>query len=165
MAASPARTGREVASLYGYLGRTTNNVAEGAQALVHALRFALARGASSVDVYSDSELLVRQIDGRYRVEAPACSRSTARRRASSSGSIGQASSTSRAREPRGRRARQPGGGREDLPGTSRRRVPSRGGSGAWRSAVRHGGVPQRTETGVSQIRSFAPRMSGADPRS
>lgn len=61
--------GREVASLYGYLGRTTNNVAE-YQALVHGLRFALARGASAVDVYSDSELLVRQIEGRYRVKHP-----------------------------------------------------------------------------------------------
>ncbi len=61
--------GREVASLYGYLGRATNNVAE-YQALVHGLRFALARGARSVEVYSDSELLVRQIDGRYRVKNP-----------------------------------------------------------------------------------------------
>ncbi len=61
--------GREVASLYGYLGKATNNVAE-YQALVHGLRFALARGASSVEVYSDSELLVRQIDGQYRVKNP-----------------------------------------------------------------------------------------------
>ena len=61
--------GSEVASLYGYLGRATNNVAE-YQALVHGLRFALDRGAASVEVCSDSELLVRQIDGRYRVKNP-----------------------------------------------------------------------------------------------
>ncbi len=61
--------GSEVAGLYGYLGRATNNVAE-YQALVHGLRFALARGASSVEVYSDSELLVRQLSGRYRVKNP-----------------------------------------------------------------------------------------------
>jgi ribonuclease HI len=61
--------GLVIASLYGYLGRATNNVAE-YQALVHGLRFALARGASSVDVCSDSELLVRQIEGRYRVKNP-----------------------------------------------------------------------------------------------
>jgi len=61
--------GSEVASLYGYLGRATNNVAE-YQGLLHGLRFALARGASRVDVFSDSELLVRQIDGRYRVKNP-----------------------------------------------------------------------------------------------
>jgi len=62
-----APDGSEVASLFGYLGTATNNVAE-YQALVHGLRFALARGASSVEVFSDSELLVRQIEGRYRVK-------------------------------------------------------------------------------------------------
>ena len=62
-----APDGSEVASLYGYLGTTTNTVAE-YQALLHGLRFALARGASAVEVFSDSELLVRQIEGRYRVK-------------------------------------------------------------------------------------------------
>jgi ribonuclease HI len=61
--------GSEVASLYGYLGKATNNVAE-YQALLHGLRFALARGASRVEVFSDSELLVRQVEGRYRVKSP-----------------------------------------------------------------------------------------------
>jgi ribonuclease HI len=62
-----APDGREVASLFGYLGKATNNVAE-YQALLHGLRFALARGAMSVEVFSDSELLVRQLEGRYRVK-------------------------------------------------------------------------------------------------
>jgi ribonuclease HI len=61
--------GSEVASLYGYLGEATNNVAE-YQALLHGLRFALARGASRVEIFSDSELLVRQVEGRYRVKSP-----------------------------------------------------------------------------------------------
>jgi len=61
--------GSEVASLFGYLGRATNNVAE-YQALLHGLRFALARGARAVEVFSDSELLVRQLAGRYRVKHP-----------------------------------------------------------------------------------------------
>ena len=61
--------GVEVAALYGYLGKATNNVAE-YQALLHGLRFALARGAGRVEVSSDSELLVRQIEGRYRVKNP-----------------------------------------------------------------------------------------------
>lgn len=61
--------GTEVAGLYGYLGRATNNVAE-YQALLHALRYALARGARAVKVFSDSELVVRQIEGRYRVKHP-----------------------------------------------------------------------------------------------
>ncbi len=55
--------------LYGYLGRATNNVAE-YQALLHALRHALARGARSVRVLSDSELVVRQIAGEYKVKHP-----------------------------------------------------------------------------------------------
>ena len=59
--------GAELAQLYGYLGPASNNVAE-YQALLHGLRFALAKGAASVEVFSDSELLVRQLEGRYRVK-------------------------------------------------------------------------------------------------
>jgi ribonuclease HI len=61
--------GRTLAELYGYLGRATNNVAE-YQALLHGLRYALARGARRVRVFSDSELVVRQMDGRYKVKHP-----------------------------------------------------------------------------------------------
>ncbi len=64
-----AEDGTPVAELYGYLGRATNNVAE-YQALLHALRFALRRGAGRVRVFSDSELVVRQIGGTYRVKHP-----------------------------------------------------------------------------------------------
>jgi ribonuclease HI len=62
-----ARESAPPAELYGYLGRATNNVAE-YQALIHALRWALARGARRVRVFSDSELVVRQINGQYRVK-------------------------------------------------------------------------------------------------
>jgi ribonuclease HI len=55
--------------LYGYLGQATNNVAE-YQALLHALRHALHRGARRIEVRSDSELMVRQISGRYKVKHP-----------------------------------------------------------------------------------------------
>jgi len=61
--------GAPVAELYGYLGRATNNVAE-YEGLLHALRYALARGARRVKVFSDSELVVRQMGGRYRVKHP-----------------------------------------------------------------------------------------------
>jgi ribonuclease HI len=63
--ATPA--GEEVAALYGYLGRATNNVAE-YQALIHALRFALAHGAATVRIFCDSELVVRQMTGIYKVK-------------------------------------------------------------------------------------------------
>jgi ribonuclease HI len=61
--------GGVLAELYGYLGRASNNVAE-YQALLHALRWALDRGARRVQVFSDSELVVRQISGEYRVKHP-----------------------------------------------------------------------------------------------
>ena len=61
--------GTTVAELYGHLGRATNNVAE-YQGLLHALRWALAQGARSLEIFSDSELLVRQMAGRYRVKNP-----------------------------------------------------------------------------------------------
>jgi ribonuclease HI len=53
----------------GFLGRTTNNVAEYA-ALVAALTHAQRQGVSRLTLYSDSELLVRQLQGLYRVKAP-----------------------------------------------------------------------------------------------
>ena len=40
------------------------------EALLHALRYALARGARRVRVFSDSELVVRQMAGQYRVKHP-----------------------------------------------------------------------------------------------
>ena len=61
--------GDEVAALYGYLGPATNNVAE-YQALLHGLRYALGRGARRLKVFSDSELVVRQISGAYKVKHP-----------------------------------------------------------------------------------------------
>jgi ribonuclease HI len=61
--------GRERAGLYGYLGRASNNVAE-YQALIHALRYALDQGARRVRIASDSELVVRQMEGRYKVKHP-----------------------------------------------------------------------------------------------
>jgi ribonuclease HI len=61
--------GALVAELYGYLGRATNNVAE-YQALIHALRYALHHGARQVRVFSDSELVVRQMAGAYKVKHP-----------------------------------------------------------------------------------------------
>lgn len=52
------------------IGEATNNVAE-YNALLLALERAQALGYTDVEVCSDSELLVRQIQGRYRVKHPA----------------------------------------------------------------------------------------------
>lgn len=51
------------------LGQTTNNVAE-YLALIYALHEALRAGYTSVAVKTDSELLVRQLNGQYRVRDP-----------------------------------------------------------------------------------------------
>jgi len=50
-----------------YLGRATNNVAE-YSALVAALEAAARLGVGQAEVVSDSELLVRQMTGVYRVK-------------------------------------------------------------------------------------------------
>jgi ribonuclease HI len=52
-----------------YIGEATNNVAE-YEALLFGLRKAKALGYPIVRVFSDSELLVRQIRGEYRVKHP-----------------------------------------------------------------------------------------------
>ncbi len=61
-------SGGEVHEITGFLGRTTNNVAEYA-ALVAALTFARRRKVKRLTLYSDSQLLVRQLEGAYRVKA------------------------------------------------------------------------------------------------
>lgn len=61
--------GRAVAEIGEYLGETTNNVAE-YQGLLRALREARTRGADEIEVFADSDLLVRQIKGTYRVKSP-----------------------------------------------------------------------------------------------
>jgi formyltetrahydrofolate-dependent phosphoribosylglycinamide formyltransferase len=53
-----------------FLGKTTNNVAE-YTALVKALEAAEKLGAEHVTVYSDSELMVRQLSGAYKVKSEA----------------------------------------------------------------------------------------------
>jgi len=52
-----------------YLGRATNNVAE-YYGLIGALDYAQANNISRLAVLSDSELLVRQMQGRYKVKSP-----------------------------------------------------------------------------------------------
>ena len=51
-----------------FLGKTTNNVAE-YTALIKALEAARETGAKELAVFSDSELLVRQINGKYKVKS------------------------------------------------------------------------------------------------
>jgi ribonuclease HI len=59
----------EIIEIAGYLGRATNNVAEYA-GLLEALAVAKEEGAREVEIISDSELLVKQMLGIYRVKHP-----------------------------------------------------------------------------------------------
>jgi probable phosphoglycerate mutase len=61
--------GGVLAELSQYLGKRTNNFAE-YSALLAALEFALSNGHESLRVVSDSELMVKQIKGQYRVNSP-----------------------------------------------------------------------------------------------
>jgi ribonuclease HI len=56
-------------SLGKYIGRTTNNVAE-YYALIAALDYAAAHGIRNLRVESDSQLIVNQIKGIYKVKHP-----------------------------------------------------------------------------------------------
>lgn len=58
--------GEVVERLHRGIGEATNNVAE-YRALLLALERAQALGYTDIEVYSDSELLVRQLQGRYQV--------------------------------------------------------------------------------------------------
>jgi ribonuclease HI len=53
----------------GVLGRATNNVAE-YRGLLEALGLAQEREAARVEILADSELVVRQVNGQYRVRHP-----------------------------------------------------------------------------------------------
>lgn len=63
------RRGEQVEQVCGFLGRTTNNVAEYA-GLIAALTLACRHELEHLTVFSDSHLLVRQLEGSYRVKAP-----------------------------------------------------------------------------------------------
>jgi ribonuclease HI len=60
--------GHIVAKIGKFLGDSTNNVAE-YMGLILGLRRAKAMGIKELDVFSDSELLVRQLAGEYAVKA------------------------------------------------------------------------------------------------
>jgi len=62
--------GRVMASISRSIGRATNNQAE-YRAIIAALEKAIELGAKQVDIKLDSQLVVRQISGQYRVKSAA----------------------------------------------------------------------------------------------
>jgi len=65
--------GREVHAVSRRIGRATNNEAE-YRAAIAGLEAALALGARDVELVMDSELVVRQLNLRYKVRNPALRR-------------------------------------------------------------------------------------------
>src|SRR5437588_2430163 len=64
-----AQDGTPLVTLGRFIGRATNNVAE-YRALITALQKAKELGARKILVRGDSELIVRQMNGEYRVKNP-----------------------------------------------------------------------------------------------
>lgn len=58
---------KPVAELARYLGTTTNNIAE-YNAAIMGMEHAVKLGASHVKLFADSELLVKQLNGLYKVK-------------------------------------------------------------------------------------------------
>ena len=61
--------GHTVDTIAEFLGEATNNVAE-YRALLAALEYAAAKKCRRLKVYCDSELIARQMQGRYRIKSP-----------------------------------------------------------------------------------------------
>ena len=59
--------GRLITTISQFIGHATNNQAE-YQAIIAALEKAVALGARQVKIRADSELVVKQLNGRYRVK-------------------------------------------------------------------------------------------------
>jgi ribonuclease HI len=59
--------GNVIASQYGYIGKATNNIAE-YTALAACLKLVQTTECSRLIVHSDSELMVRQLNGHYKVK-------------------------------------------------------------------------------------------------
>lgn len=64
-----AADGTPVVTLGRFIGRATNNVAE-YTALITALQEAKKLGAKNIAIRGDSELIIRQMLGQYRVKSP-----------------------------------------------------------------------------------------------
>jgi ribonuclease HI len=61
--------GKVVKEIAKLIGETTNNIAEYA-ALIYALQEALIQRADEVKIFTDSELLYKQVTGEYKVKNP-----------------------------------------------------------------------------------------------
>ncbi|MBI5049078.1 MAG: ribonuclease HI family protein [Deltaproteobacteria bacterium] len=61
-------SGKTLKEIAKYLGKATNNVAE-YQALIAALKEAKSLDVEAIKIFADSELMVKQIKGEYKVKS------------------------------------------------------------------------------------------------
>jgi ribonuclease HI len=61
------KQGKTIKEISEYIGKATNNIAEYA-ALLRGLKESAILNAKHVEAYSDSELLVKQINGEYQIK-------------------------------------------------------------------------------------------------
>jgi ribonuclease HI len=60
--------GKMMATISQHIGVTTNNVAE-YKALIAALRMAIKLKGTQVEIRADSELMIKQLNGRYKIKS------------------------------------------------------------------------------------------------
>ncbi len=60
--------GKKVKEISKFIGKGTNNIAEWS-ALIQGMKLALSHGCRELEVRGDSQLIIRQITGRYRVKS------------------------------------------------------------------------------------------------
>lgn len=63
------KEGKLVKEISEYIGKGTNNIAE-YSAVLRALEFAKKEGANEIEIRSDSQLLVKQLTGKYKIKSP-----------------------------------------------------------------------------------------------
>jgi ribonuclease HI len=63
------RDGEVVHEIAEYIGEVTNNVAE-YEALLAALDYCVKKKLEPIEIYADSQLLIRQLQGMYKVKHP-----------------------------------------------------------------------------------------------
>lgn len=63
------KDGETIHEISKYIGQTTNNVAE-YEALLEALDYCVKKSISPIEILADSQLLIRQLGGQYKVKHP-----------------------------------------------------------------------------------------------
>ncbi len=61
------QSGKKIGEISEYIGEGTNNVAE-YTAVIRAIEFAKLQGDNTVHIMSDSELVVKQLTGKYKIK-------------------------------------------------------------------------------------------------